>query len=250
MHASTSESERRNTGHEHSRDVRANKGVRARVLGSRLSLIRSSKRDSVRVRRVPSTDVEGKTEWTHIRGPEFSTTEAAAEEKALDSHINRLGWRDKGWGGEAWEARSTDVGMVRVKCTVKSGRWKCELGRTCDARSMDSEWGAKSRVEYKPASGRHRSHGPAEAWCRDHARSTRVRLRDRGSKSADNVEDWHLVECQWKIQGDARAGRRHKSESMGAHLRHAVEQKCGMWTPRVGVRIGRQVGDSKRSNCD
>jgi hypothetical protein len=27
-----------------------------------------------------------------------------------------------------------------------------ELRRTCGVRSMDSEWGAKSRVEYKPAS--------------------------------------------------------------------------------------------------
>jgi hypothetical protein len=49
--------------------------------------------------------------------PEFSTTEAAAEEKALDSHIDRLGWRDEGWGGEAWEARSTEMGMVHVKCS-------------------------------------------------------------------------------------------------------------------------------------
>jgi hypothetical protein len=77
-----------------------------------------------------------------------------------------------------------------------------------------------------------------------------VRLRGRGSESADDAEDLCPAECQRKIQGDGRAGRRHKSESVGARLRHAVEQKCGMRTPRVDFRIGRQVGDSKRSNCD
>lgn len=75
-------------------------------------------------------------------------------------------------------------------------------------------------------------------------------LRGRGSKSADDAEDRCLAKCQWKIQGDAHVGRRHKSESVGAHLRHAVDQKCGMRKPRVGVRISRQVGDSQRSNCD
>jgi hypothetical protein len=154
--------------------------------------------------------------------PEFSTTEAAAVEKTLDNHIDRLGWRDEGWGGKTWEARSTEVGMVHVRCTVKSGRWKCELGRTCDARSTDCECRRKIKVEYRPVSsicrssvhaGGHRRHGPSEARCRGHTRSIRARLRGRGSKSTDDAEGQRLAECQWK--GDPRAGRRCKSESEG-----------------------------------
>ncbi|KAJ7887933.1 hypothetical protein B0H13DRAFT_1888690 [Mycena leptocephala] len=107
-----------------------------------------------------------------------TNTEAGVPD-GLIGGLDRLRWRDKGWGedSEAWKG--------------------------------DSEWGAKSRVEYKPAS-----------------------------------------KCQWKIQGDVHAGQRHKSESVGPHLRHPVEQKYGMRTPRVGVHIGRQMGDSKRSNWD
>ncbi|KAJ7914503.1 hypothetical protein B0H13DRAFT_1872888 [Mycena leptocephala] len=96
-----------------------------------------------------------------------------------------------------------------------------ELGRACGVRSMDVCRGSAH-------ASRHRSHGPAEAWRRDRARSTRARLRGRGSKSADNAEDWHLVECQWKIQGDTRAGRRHKSESVGAQgIQWSRSAECG-----------------------
>ncbi|KAJ7887925.1 hypothetical protein B0H13DRAFT_2277487 [Mycena leptocephala] len=129
----------------------------------------------------------------------------------------------------------------------------CELNRPNaggKSRADDLSTGPCLGCRGSAHAGRRRSHGPAEVRRRDRARSTEARLRGQGSKNADDTKDRHLAECQWEIQGDARAGWRYKSESEGAHVRHAVEQKCGMWTPSVGVCIGRQVGNSKRPCCD
>jgi hypothetical protein len=59
-----------------------------------------------------------------------------------------------------------------------------------------------------------------------------------------------LVECQWKILGDSCAGaavqeRKRGCAHAGSNLKHAVEQECGMRTPRVGVDVGRREGNSK-----
>jgi hypothetical protein len=124
-------------------------------------------------------------------------------------------------GGEAWEACSREVGTVRARSTVKSGRQKCELGCTCDARSMDCECRWKIKVEYRLVSsicrssahaGGHRSRGLSEARRRGHARSMRARLRVRGSKvpMTPKVGVWRSVSGRvMHVQGDgARAKAR------------------------------------------
>ncbi|KAJ7922143.1 hypothetical protein B0H13DRAFT_1866067 [Mycena leptocephala] len=170
---------------------------------------------------------------------EFSTKEAAAEEKALDSHIDRLGWRDEGWGGKAWEARSTEVGMVHVKCTVKSGRWKCELGRTCDARSTECKCRRKIKVECRPVSsicrrsahaGGHRSHGLSEARCSGLARNTRARCEVEGAivPTTPKVSIWQSV--SGRVMHGQGGGARAKAR---VHMRQLERAMCS------GAGVGR-----------
>jgi hypothetical protein len=101
-------------------------------------------------------------------------------------------------------------------------------GQEVEVRARHTEYRRKikgrvqARVQYVEAvcmwAGWARSHGPSEARRRDRARGTRARLRGRGDKSADDAEGRRLADCQWKIRGDAHAGRWYKSESEGAWL--------------------------------
>ncbi|KAJ7887908.1 hypothetical protein B0H13DRAFT_1888665 [Mycena leptocephala] len=97
-----------------------------------------------------------------------------------------------------------------------------------DQRTADA--GANLRVDCSVHAGGRQSHGLSEGQRRGHARSTRVRLRGRGNKSADITEGRRLADRQWKIRGDARAGRWCKSESeacSGAGVRNAdAEALC------------------------
>ncbi|KAJ7829829.1 hypothetical protein B0H13DRAFT_1916243 [Mycena leptocephala] len=119
-----------------------------------------------------------------------TNAEAGAPDGLIDG-LDRLRWRDKGWGEEAWK------GTPKSRSSGGMAQGPCE--------------------EYEGEAARSR-----EQDCRRHRRSVSGRV---------SVED----------PGGARAGQRYKSKCEGAHLRHAVEQKCGMRTPSVGVCIGRRV---------
>ncbi|KAJ7880506.1 hypothetical protein B0H13DRAFT_1891772 [Mycena leptocephala] len=126
--------------------------------------------------------------------------------RALVQQGTRGGWQPESrsaaqrWGREEWEAE------VRAWSHMW---WEIELLRMRTKKQGSSTSPCPVCRSSAHASG-YRSHGVSEAQRKGHERR-----RGRGSKNANDTGGQRLAEYQWKILGDARAGRQCKSENEG-----------------------------------